>query len=194
VNVTTQKTNKPLCFKVFAVCVALLISCCTQVVNDNPESELVMQPGMSITATNSQGTMRIDCIDKYTRRYAWDGNVKTFRHQPRMRRWLGSLGMYRPQGDGSMHAVLEEGQMRFTSLDDAYTWLKKSERFMDFVWTEDGLVVGWKKQARSDDDHLALSVEVWQLFVRGKKPALKGAEAAKIKISTAVPSSTLCRR
>ena len=176
------------------LCGVVLTACGSAVVNDNPESELVMQPGMSITATNIQGTMRIDYIDKYTRRYAWDGNVKIFRHQPRMKRWLGSLGMYRPQGDGSMHAVLEEGQMRFTSLGDAYTWLKKSERFMDFVWTEDGLVVGWKKQASPDDDHLALSVQVWQLFVRGKKPALKGAEAAKIKISTAVPSSTLCRR
>ena len=169
------------------VCVALLISCCTQVVNDNPKSELVMQPGMSITATNSQGTMRIDYIDKYTRRYTWDGNVKTFRHQPRMKHWLGSLGMYCPQGDGSMHAVLEEGQMPFASLGEAYAWLEKSERFMDFVWSEDGLVIGWKKQARPDDGYLALNVQVWQILVGGQKPRLIGAEPESIQISAAHP-------
>lgn len=155
--------------------------------NDNPKAELVMQPGMSITAKNSQGTMQIDYIDKYTRRYTWDGNVKTFRHQPRMKRWLGSLGMYYPQGDGSMHAVLEEGQMRFASLDDAYTWLKKSERFIDLVWTEDGLVVGLKMQVRPDDGCLALNVQVWQILVGGQKPRLIGAEPESIQISAAHP-------
>jgi hypothetical protein len=167
------------------VCVALLISCCTQVENDNPKSELVMRPGMSITATNSQGTMRIDYIDKYTRRHTWDGNVKTFRHQPRMKRWLGSLGMYCPQGDGSMHAVLEEGQMPFASLREAYAWLEKSERFMDLVWTDAGLVVGWKKQARPDDGCLALNVQVWQILVGGQKPRLKGAEPESIHVNAA---------
>lgn len=168
-------------------CVVVLTACGSVVVNDNPKSELVMQPGMSITATNSQGTMQIDYIDKYTRRYTWDGNVKTFRHQPRMKRWLGSLGMYCPQGDGSMHAVLEEGQMPFASLGEAYAWLEKSERFMDLVWSEDGLVIGWEQQGRPGDGYLALSVEVWQILVGGQKPRLKGATPESIQISAAHP-------
>ena len=143
-----------------------------------------MKPGMTISATNDQGTIRIEYIDKYTRRYFWDGHVKTFRHQPRDKRWFGSLGMYRPYGDGTMHAILQEGQMPFKNIDEAYAWLKKSERFMDLVWTKDGLVVGWKQQGRPDDGYLALSVEVWQVLINGKKPVIKGAEPQKIRLNT----------
>ena len=104
-----------------------------------------------------------------------------------MKRWLGSHGMYCPQGDGSMHAVLEEGHMPFASLREAYAWLEKSERFMDLVWTEDGLVVGWKMQVRPDDGCLALNVQVWQILVGGQKPRLKDAATESIQISTAHP-------
>ncbi len=83
-----------------------------------------------------------------------------------------------------MHAVLQEGQMPFTNINEAYTWLKESERFMDLVWTNDGLVVGWKQQGRPGDGYLALSVEVWQILINGKKPFLKGAEPKKIQINT----------
>ena len=178
----SSRNRAGVCQALLAACVFFLTGCSTSVQVDNQASELVMQPGMSITATNSQGTMRIDYIDKYTRRYTRDGNVKTFRHQPRMKRWLGSLGMYCPQGDGSMHAVLEEGHMPFASLREAYAWLEKSERFMDLVWTEDGLVVGWKTQTRPDDGYLALKVQVWQILVGGRKPCLKGAEPANIQL------------
>jgi hypothetical protein len=183
----SSRNRAGLCQALLAACVFLLTGCSTSVQVDNQASELVMQPGMSITATNSQGTMRIDYIDQYTRRYAWDGNVKTFRHQPRMKRWLGSLGMYCPQGDGSMHAVLDEGQMPFITLGEAHAWLRKAERFMDLVWTDDGLVVGWKTQARPDDGYLALHVQVWQILVGGKKPCLKGAEPANIQLSADHP-------
>lgn len=49
-----------------------------------------------------------------------------------------------------MHAVLEEGQQHFSSVDEAQRWLAKREKFMDYVSTRDGLVVGWKQQARKN--------------------------------------------
>lgn len=154
---------------------------------DNPDSELVMAPGMVIEAINKQGTLRIEYVGKYTRRYSWDGHVKTFRYMPRQDRWYGSLGMYRPYGDGSMHAVLEEGQQHFSSAREAYAWLAKEERFMEYVWTNDGVAVGWKQQARPKDGTLALTVEVWQIFVNGKRVVLKGSSPSKIRIFSAAP-------
>ncbi|HYF36284.1 MAG TPA: hypothetical protein VD994_13400 [Prosthecobacter sp.] len=75
--------------------------------------ELVMTPGMVIEAETKEGRLRIAYVDTYTREYAWGATVKRFKHRPRRERWSGSLGMYRPEGDASMHAVLEEGQQHF---------------------------------------------------------------------------------
>jgi hypothetical protein len=142
-------------------------------------SELAMAPGMTIEAMTRDGTMRIDYVDRYTRRYSWDGREKTFRHRPRQSRWYGSLGMYRPTGDGTMHAVLEEGQQHFRSTAEALVWLRSRH----CVWTRDGMAVGWRQSARPGDGFLALHVEVWQIMVNGRKPVLPGAQSARIRIN-----------
>lgn len=144
-----------------------------------------MTPGMEIDARTKEGAIKIQHVDKFTRRYLWDGHVKEFTHQPRAKRWLGSLGMYRPYGDGSMHAVLEEGQQHFESIADAHVWLAKREKFMDYAWNSDGLVVGWKQQSRPEDGYLALKVEVWQVLIRGAKAALRnGASNQALRVSS----------
>ncbi len=146
-----------------------------------------MTPGMEIDVRTKEGPIKIQYVDKLTRRYIWDGHVKEFAHQPRAKRWLGSLGMYRPYGDGSMHAVLEEGQQHFESIADAHVWLAKQEKFMDYAWTSDGLVVGWKQQSRPEDGYLALSVEVWQLLIRGAKTTLmNGASNKALRVSSPI--------
>lgn len=160
----------------------LLGSCASAPKNPNPE--LVMTPGTTVEADTAQGVMQISYVDQYTRRYVWDRHDRTFRHQPRQKRWHGSLGMYRPHGDGTMHAVLEEGQQHFSSLKEARDWLAGKEKFMDHVWTQDGLVVGWKQQGRPEDGFLALHVAVWQIFVNGAKPNLPGASPSRIRIKT----------
>ncbi len=158
----------------------LLLGSCMSV-PENPDAELAMSPGTAIEATTSQGTMQISYVDQYTRRYIWDGYDKTFRHQTRQERWYGSLGMYRPTGDGTMHAVLEEGQQHFSNYTEARSWITKQERFTDCVWTRDGLLVGWKQQGRPEDGFLALHVGVWQIFIDGKKPSLPAASPSKIR-------------
>ncbi|MGJ8695475.1 MAG: hypothetical protein ACSHYF_04105 [Verrucomicrobiaceae bacterium] len=165
----------------FPVLVAVLMGSCARG-PDGGDAELVMWPGMEIEATTSQGTMRVLSVDRMRRRYVWEGYDKTFRHQERRTRWDGSLGMYRPQGDGSMHAVLEEGQQHFGSMEEARGWLAKKGRFMDYVWTEDGLVVGWKEQGRPGDGFVALHVEVWQILVKGEKPEMRGAAPGRIRV------------
>jgi len=160
--------------------IALLLCSCA-FVPDNPNAELVMEPRSVIEATTSQGTMQISYVDRYTRRYIWDGYDKTFSHQTRQKRWYGSLGMYRPTGDRTMHAVLEEGQQHFSNYTEAKNWITEQQRFTDCVWTRDGLVVGWKQEGRQKDGFLALQVDVWQILIGGKKPSLPGASPSKIR-------------
>lgn len=139
---------------------------------------------MTIEATTKQGVMRISYVSPYMRTYSWDGNIKTFRHQPRRSRWYGSLGMYRPTGDGTLHAVLEEGQQHFASEREAYEWLGEKKKFGNYVWDRDGLVVGWKQQRRPEDGFVALHVDVWQLYVNGKRAdTSKGASPSRIKVT-----------
>jgi hypothetical protein len=96
--------------------------------------------------------------------------------------------MYRPQGDQTMHAVLEEGQQHFSSVGEARRWLAKEEGFMDHVWTQDGLAVGWKQQGRPGDGFLALHVNVWQILVDGRKANLPDASPSNIRRASSAPS------
>ena len=60
-------------------------------------------------------------------------------------------------------------------------WLR-SRDYMPHVWTDDGLVVGWmivplRKQ---------LNVDVWQVYVNGKKPErMPGSQNDKIIVNAA---------
>lgn len=149
------------------------------------ESELVMPKGSFIEATNRQGTMRIDALDKYTRRYTWKGKNKTFRLLARAKRWFGSKGAYRPTGDRDMHAVLEEGQQHFSSIEEIYPWLvaQNYNGRREVIYTSDGLVVVWQEQRHpTAPNYSALSVDVWQIYVNGEKPsALMGANDTAIR-------------
>ncbi len=173
--------------KMYRFCLSLLFAAlintgCTTF--NRVDSELVMTPGMFIEATTTQGVMRISYVDKYVREYTWDGHTKVFGHMARKERWYGSLGMYRPYGDGTMHVVLEEGQQHFDSLSAAHEWLNKKSQWTEYVWTSDGLVVGWKEQKRPKDGFIALRVDVWQIYVDGKKPdGMRNAQDESILIS-----------
>ncbi len=58
--------------------------------------EVVMSPGMKITATTSVGTVAITAVDELTRSYTWDGATRAVEMAPRAKRWYGSLGLFNP--------------------------------------------------------------------------------------------------
>ena len=160
---------------------AFLLTGCVSV-SDHSGLELVMKPGETIEVSTSQGEFQISYEAPLTRGYAWDDQKKKFRHQPRTKRWNGSLGMYRAYGDSSIHAVLEEGQQHFPSVVEAQKWLTRQGRFMDYVWTQDGLVAGWSLKEITDGGNMALHVSVWQILVNGEKPSLPDASPSKIRV------------
>jgi hypothetical protein len=145
--------------------------------------EVVMSPGMRITATTSAGTIVITAVDDRTRAYTWDGATRSVEMSPRGRRWNGSLGLVYPgSGEhwrdhrGITRCVAEEGQLHFKTVEEALRWIA-DRHAIGFVCRDDGLMVGWYK----DLARKQLNVDVWQILIDGKKPRrLPGSHDEKI--------------
>lgn len=156
------------------------------------KNEIVMTPGMTIRATNATGTILIAATDALTRSYTWEGATRSVEMTPREKRWDGSLGLYYPGlGDhwkehhGITRGVLEEGQQHFKTLKEALAWIR-SRTWMPYVYTESGLVVGWNKTL----PRRQLNVEVWQLYIGGKKPQnFLGSQNQKVIVTKAPAAS-----
>lgn len=140
-------------------------------------NETVMNTGTIIKAQNSEGLITIEARQGLQRLYRWDNTSVNIKMIPRDRRWDGSLGIYN-SGDGNkIHTVVEEGQQHFYSEQEAMEWLSWQNHRMHYVYSEDGLVVGWYKTKNS------LSVQVWQFYILGNKPnKLPGARNDLVKI------------
>jgi hypothetical protein len=105
---------------------------------------------------------------------------------PRPERWYGSLGLYFPgpghhwkEHGGIARGVVEEGQQNFESKEEALRWIGERP-WLSPVYRNDGLVVGWSKNLGRKQ----LNVEVWQVYVAGRKPTrLPGSQDDKISVS-----------
>lgn len=147
--------------------------------------EVVMSPGMSITAETPVGKMTITAGKGLNRSYTWEGATRSVEMIPREERWYGSLGLYFPgpaehwnEHNGITRGVVEEGQQHFKTAEEFREWLA-ARKYMPYVYREDGLVVGWRKAPARKQ----LNVEVWQIYINGKKPAkLDGSQGDKIKV------------
>jgi uncharacterized protein len=149
--------------------------------------EVVMSPGMKITATTPAGAIAITAVDELTRSYTWEGATRAIEMCPRTDRWYGSLGIFNPGAGehwrdhhGITRCVTEEGQQHFKTVEDALKWIKRRE-WMSFVYGADGLMVGWNKNLPRKQ----LDVEVWQILIDGKKPKeLPGSQDDRIVVET----------
>jgi ankyrin repeat protein len=154
--------------------------------------EVVMSPGMRITATTSVGTIAITAADEMTRSYTWDGATRSIEMQPQKSRYLGSLGLFFDgvtvhwrEHHGIARCSTQEGQQDFKTVEKALKWIKEPER-MKPVYRDDGLMVGWYK----DLPRKMLWVEVWQILINGKKPTrLPGSQNDKIVVETVATKS-----
>ena len=163
--------------------------------------EAVMVEGMRITFTNSHGDMTITAGKGFERNYTWAGDTRSLVMWPRKERWYGSLGMYNPgayidgeleqwkEHDGIKRCVAEDGQRHFTNTTDAIKWIKKRGGNLDYIYNDDGLIVGMDKQPPSLEERKkgdfpgTLSVDVWQIYIDGKKPQkLEGSSNSSIAV------------
>jgi len=176
-----------------AVMVGFLLAGCRENKYFNSEiqgfTELVLAPGMTITATNRNGRIEIEAGQGTVRKYTWEGATREVKLMVRYSRYHGSLGIYSP-GDvafaehhGITRAVVEEGQMKFDSEEQALAWLNEPYQIdiLDRVYNNDGLVVGWGRSPKRKQ----LNVDVWQIYIGGKKPMhLSGADDLAVSISS----------
>jgi hypothetical protein len=156
-------------------CVCSLLSCSKQ--DDNKTTnEIVMTPGMIIKATNANGAITIEANQGTERTYKWNSEGVSVKLRKRDKRWNGSFGIYNPGGVGNIHTVVEEGQQHFSSEKEAIEWLSWQEKTMHYVYSSNGLVVGWYVTKDANSPLMALSVQVWQFYIQGQKPSqLSGA-------------------
>lgn len=155
---------------------AMILSSCVQVAEeDSSRNELVMVPGMKITATTSSGTILISAEKGFRRDYSWDGSsYRSVTLWPRVERWRGSLGAYYPgagehwpEHRGITRGVLQEGQQHFDTVGQALNWISEQTDYYPTVFRDDGLVVSYGKVL----DRRQINVAVWQILIQGQKPA-----------------------
>jgi hypothetical protein len=101
-------------------------------------------------------------------------------------RRFGRDGIRHPWYDWAEHRSIVrgeewEGVKSFRTQADAEAWLAKEQnKTMPFVWTHDGLVVGWSTHV----DWRALTVECYQVLVDGRKPTqLAGSDDRDIVVT-----------
>ncbi len=149
-----------------------------------PYTELAMQPGMKIEATNKNGTVSIEYLAPLERRYKWNGYDEKRTLIPRKERFNGYLGAYDPAISYSweifsIRIVAQDSQVHFKNADDLRKWLYQSSDVMDWVYTDTGLVVGFEKIPSSRQ----VSIDVFQIYLNGNKPEkLEGSRPENIKI------------
>ncbi len=149
--------------------------------------EVVMSPGMKITATTSVGTIAVTAADELTRSYTWDGATRSVEMEPQKSRYFGSLGLFFDgvtvhwrEHHGIARCSTQEGQQDFKTVEELMKWIKEPERLYP-VYRNDGLMVGWYK----DLPRKMLDVHVWQILINGKKPTrLPGSQDDKIVVET----------
>ncbi len=148
-------------------------------------TEVVMAPNSSITAETSTGTITITSGKGLMRSYTWEGATRSVEMEARTKRWYGSLGLSFPgpgdhwkEHNGITRGVLEEAQIRFTTVAAAMKWIKERSKWLPLVYRNDGLLVGFRKAL----PRRQLNVEVWQIYINGRKPkTLLGSQDAKIR-------------
>ncbi len=186
------------------ICMLLAVGGLATAADTNNQCEAVMVEGMSISFTNSHGSMTVTAGKGFERRYTWAGDTRTVIMYPRKKRWYGSFGMYNPgayitgeleqwkEHDGIKRYVVQEGQRHFTNATEAIEWIRHGSGKpdnLDYVYNDAGLVVGMDKQPRSLEERKktdfpgTLEVDVWQIYINGKKPQkLEGSKNASITV------------
>jgi hypothetical protein len=150
-------------------------------------TELAMVPGMVIEAENKYGTIRIDAISKLGRRYQWDGFDETRILIPRKERFMGELGAYDPAPSPTwefwyQRIVARDSILDFSSMEDMKARLNQGRAVMDWVYRDDGLVVGFGRAP----DRRQINVDVFQFYINGKKPTvIEGSRPEQMRVTYA---------
>jgi hypothetical protein len=145
--------------------------------------EVVLQPGMTVMAENKNGIVKISYVSVLKRKFTWNGKSQVVRMIPRSERWQGMLGLYNPASTWFMSCrkrlVVQEAQLLFNTQEEIKAFLKEGSSYMDWVYTRDGLVVGFGETPARNQ----VNIDLWQIYLTDRKPNdLSGARPDNIRI------------
>jgi len=156
------------------VCFSLLLMSCMPFLHSNTshDNERAMSKGMTISVKSKMGNLSIEALDDLTRKLYWDGRTKQVKMDYRNERWFGKYGAYSPGGRSDVHVVIEEGQQHFCSQQEAEEWLLFQDPKMNYIFTKDGLAIGWYKEYNKKKDGFpdVLLVDIVHIYILDKKP------------------------
>jgi hypothetical protein len=142
----------------------------------------VLSQGQGVYANNRAGAVAIFYISPIKRKYVWDGQSRIVTMIPREEAFLGMTGLYNPaesmlNNKFATRLVVMESKMYFSNYHDVYAFLKQSSEIMNWVYTNDGLVVGFSRDAKRNQ----IDISLWQIEINGRKPTvLLGSQDAAI--------------
>lgn len=150
---------------------------------NNVVKEAVLSPGQSIEATNKFGTIRVSYVSPIKRKYEWDGESRIIEMIARRQPFQGKLGLYDPADSWGFSSkarlVVEESVLHFDNEEEMTAALIEGSAVMDWVYTNDGLVIGFGKTPTRRQ----INVDLFQFLLRGEKPsALAGARPNNIRL------------
>jgi hypothetical protein len=104
---------------------------------------------------------------------------------PREEPFDRKLGLYEPADSWGFvfwkeRLVVQESVIDFENLDEIEAFLRQTKDYMDWVYSSDGLVVGFgRTPARKQ-----VNIDLWQLLLRGEKPKeLTGSKSDAIRLN-----------
>ena len=170
------------------LCLVYFLVACTEEkdpISPYEFTELAMLPGMKIEAENKNGSVSIESLDSLKRLYKWDGRSEVRVLIPRTYRWYGMMGAYDP-ADAYIweifnpRIVAEDSQLYFQTMEEVEKWLYQSSAILDWVYNDEGLVVGFAKSPNRNQ----VNIEVYQIYLNGEKPnKLEGSRPENLKVS-----------
>ena len=121
-----------------------LFSCSDSVPTEPyPYTELAMEPGMMIEATNKNGTVIIEYLSPLERRYKWGRHDEKRTLIPRKERFMGLLGAYDPATTFLIsygpRIVADDSQRHFKNMEEVKAQLYEGSAVMD--WVKDAIIV-----------------------------------------------------
>jgi hypothetical protein len=168
-------------------CFCLTAASCRQASNEAQVRETVLSQGQTVEATNKNGKIRISYVSPTQRRYEWDDQQRVLRLKARLEPFDGRLGIYEPANEWDLFGtktrlIVQEAIRKFENEDQIKAALAEGGDYMDWVYTNDGTVVGFGRMPARRQ----ISVDLWQFLVQGKKPSnLIGARADHIVVRKA---------
>lgn len=179
---------KPINLAFVIILIFLGIAGCEEAPPKHPYSytELALEEGMTITATNKNGTVNIKWLSPLKRQFSWGNNKAVRTLWPRKERFMGKLGAYDPAPQSTFNfwsgvrIVSDDSRIDFSSREELDAFLYQGSAVLDWVFNNEGWVVGFAKAPSRNQ----INIDLYRITINGKSPGwIKGSRPNQIQVN-----------